>query len=81
VLTVPPDCFDIIQSALRVIPVAQRQRFLARLEENLRGHEIGAGIVGRACAEVQKQLLNAPAIDEPPRVPLTSRRTRRSPDD
>jgi hypothetical protein len=67
VLNVPPDCFEIIQHAMRPLARSQRQRFIAQLEENLRGHEVGAGIVARACAELQKLVMNAAPDSAPPR--------------
>jgi hypothetical protein len=67
VLNVPPDCFDIIQHAMRPLARSQRARFLKQLEENLYGREVGVGIIGRICAELQKSLMNAPPDSAPPR--------------
>jgi hypothetical protein len=78
VLSVTPECYEIIQRAMRPIPVAQRQRFLSRLKESLRGCEIGVGLVARLAGELQKTFLKAPIVDVEP-TPEPSAQPARSP--
>jgi hypothetical protein len=66
-LTSMGELAEIIRAAMAPIPRSQRARFLELVDDKLRGHELGAGIVSRACSEVQKTFLVAPVdVVEPP---------------
>ena len=54
---------QIAMTAAAPIPPHHRDQFLRDVVGELEKHpEIGAGIIGRVCAKVQKQHLNPPAL-------------------
>ena len=48
--------------AARPLPVECRDAFLQAVAAELRGHEVGPGIVHRVCAETQRQFFNPPDL-------------------
>jgi hypothetical protein len=51
---------DAVMAAARPIPIERRDAFLQQVAAELRGREIGPGLVHRICAEVQREHFDPP---------------------
>ena len=54
---------DTVMRACAALHVADRDDFLRMVAQTLAGREIGDGLVGRVCAELQKRFWRPPEID------------------
>jgi hypothetical protein len=61
-LTLSDNQLSAVMRAAGALNVADRDPFLRAVAHALAGRELGDGIVGRACAEVQKRFWRPPEI-------------------
>jgi hypothetical protein len=57
---------DTVMNAARVLNVYDRDDFLRAVAHELAGRELGDGVVGRVCAELQKRFWRPPVLDGKP---------------
>ena len=57
---------DAVMRAASVLNIYDRDEFLRAVAHELAGRELGDGIVGRVCAELQKRFWRPPEIDGKP---------------
>ena len=62
-LQLSDDQLSTVMNAARVLNVYDRDGFLRAVAHELSNREIGDGVVGRVCAEIQKKFWQPPAID------------------
>jgi hypothetical protein len=58
---------DAVMAAARPLPVERRDAFLQAVAAELRGREVGPGIVHRICAETQRAFFDPPDLSHPSR--------------
>jgi hypothetical protein len=57
---------DAVMRAASVLNIYDRDEFLRAVAHELAGRELGDGIVGRVCAELQKRFWRPPELDGKP---------------
>ena len=57
---------ETVMRAAGVLNIYDRDEFLRAVAHELAGRELGDGIVGRVCAELQKRFWRPPEIDGKP---------------
>jgi hypothetical protein len=68
-LALTEELVEIVRTYAAPIAPSMRPRFYEMVDRKLRECELGAGIVARVCAEVPKEFIIAPAVDEQPMMP------------
>ena len=66
---VPGDAYTLICELAQPVPIPLRDRFVRRVQALLGDAILSPARIVEACAAAQREMLNAPSIDEPPRRP------------
>jgi hypothetical protein len=61
-LRLSDDELTAVMAAARPLPVERRDAFLQEVAAELRGREIGPGMVHRVCAETQRRFFDPPDL-------------------